>query len=47
MAAVRPGRVVELIEAPVRFHQCHEAPTPPDAVELLGVDPVAPLDLPV
>jgi len=42
-----PRRVVELIEAAVGLDQGREAPTAPHTVELLRIDPVAPLDLPV
>ena len=44
---VRPPGVVELVEPPVRLLQLREGATPRGPVELLGVDPVAPLDLPV
>ena len=47
MAPMGAGGVVEGVEAPVLLLELGERPTPPDAVELLGVDPVAPLDLPV
>ena len=42
-----PGRVVEGAEAPVRLDQLREAPIPANLVELLRIDPVVPLDLPV
>lgn len=47
MAAVGPGRVIELIEPPVRLHQLREAPTSSSSVELLAINPVAPLNLPI
>jgi len=47
VAPMRPGGVVELIEAAVGLHELAETPTARAPGALLGVDPVAPLDLPV
>lgn len=44
---VWPGRVRALVEAPVPLDQLREGPTARHAVELLPVDSVTPLGLPV
>ena len=47
VAPMGAGGVVERVEAPVSLDQLREGATAVGPVELLRVDPVAPLDLPV